>query len=183
VRDHVPGVLAATNDEFRRRAALRGSRGAALDPRLHVVSPHYFAKARADALSSPALDAHLRARQVGRMVLAGVFADQCVYATARGALNRGYAVTLLADAIGAASESARRSAARGLARRGVLVTTATGFIAHARATITAPTVAWPGDLWPPTAPARRRPLSGSMIPRPNRARRTYRALAPRARWA
>ncbi len=58
---------------FRRGAALRGSVGAALDPRLHVVGGRYFAKRRGDAF--------LRERRGGRGAVAGVFPDQAAMRT------------------------------------------------------------------------------------------------------
>lgn len=56
----------------RRHAAMRGSTGAELDPRVHRVSDVYFAKAARDAFTNPALDAYLRREQVGHLVVFGV---------------------------------------------------------------------------------------------------------------
>ncbi|MBW2527374.1 MAG: cysteine hydrolase [Deltaproteobacteria bacterium] len=57
----------------------------------------------ADAFSNEALDVELRELGVGHLCVPGIFADQCVYWTARGALNRNYRVTVIPEALGTAS--------------------------------------------------------------------------------
>jgi nicotinamidase-related amidase len=106
---------------LRCNAARVGTPGAALDPRIHVVSEHRFAKEQTDAFTNPALDAFLRARAVRRIVVCGVFGPACVRATVRGACARGYDVVLAREAIGAASDRARDRALNAMARDGARV--------------------------------------------------------------
>jgi nicotinamidase-related amidase len=105
-------------------AAIRGSRGAEIDPRVRRVSDAYFAKDRRDAFTNPALDAWLRAEQVNHLVVLGVMANACVRATALGARNRGYRVTLVRDAVGAPTDQVRDSVLASLARAGAEVVSA-----------------------------------------------------------
>jgi nicotinamidase/pyrazinamidase len=94
---------------FRRGAAMKSSFGSALDPLVtRIAGTPYFAKHRGDAFSNDALGRFLVSNDIGRVVLAGVYADACIYCTARSAINRGYRVTVLADAVGA-PESGRCS--------------------------------------------------------------------------
>lgn len=82
-----------------RGRALAGSDGARLDARLHFISPHYFAKCRADAFSNRELEELLVAQQVDELFLVGLDAAYCVYRTAQGAVNRGYKVHVVDDAV------------------------------------------------------------------------------------
>jgi nicotinamidase/pyrazinamidase len=121
---------------FRRGAAMQSSFGSALDPLVtRIAGAPYFAKHRGDAFSNDALERFLVSNDIERVVLAGVYADACIYCTARSAINRGYRVTVLADAVGAASDEDRRAALRSLSRLGVEVETVAHFeseIAHQR---------------------------------------------------
>lgn len=84
-----------------------GSPGTEVDRRiLRVPGGRVFTKGRGDAFSNPALDAFLRESQVDRLFLVGLDAAYCIDATARGALNRGYKVTLVTE--GLATESGKR---------------------------------------------------------------------------
>lgn len=93
-----------------------------LDRRLLVVNDNDFSKNRTDAFASKRLEQFLIDRQVDEVCLVGVDAAFCVYSTARGALNRGYRVTVVKDAV-----LSRRPLAEVFARyaaRGIPVATA-----------------------------------------------------------
>jgi len=79
--------------------ALKGSAGARTDDRILKVSDNDFSKGRADAFSNPALGEFLVANHVNELYLSGLDAEFCVHSTARGALNRGYAVNMLTDSL------------------------------------------------------------------------------------
>lgn len=70
-----------------------------VDRRVRIVNGNTFEKRRTDAFACRALVAWLDEREVGELVLTGVDAAHCVAMTARGALARGYAVTVVADAV------------------------------------------------------------------------------------
>lgn len=70
-----------------------------LDRRLLVANDNDFCKNRTDAFANKRLEQFLIDRQVDEVCLVGVDAAFCVYYTARGALNRGYRVTVVKDAV------------------------------------------------------------------------------------
>jgi len=78
---------------------IEGKPGTELDSRISVVSRNDFTKKRSDAFSNPRLDDFLISNQVNEVYLVGLDAAYCVYNTARGALNRGYKVKVVKDAI------------------------------------------------------------------------------------
>jgi len=108
---------------FRHFASLAGSPGALLDARLRVVNDHYFPKRVGNAFTNRRLDAFLRTRGVGRVLLAGVFTHACVRATARGALRRGYRVAILQDGVATTSASRQSAALRRLQAMGAELVT------------------------------------------------------------
>ncbi len=79
--------------------AIEGKPGTELDSRISVVSRNDFTKKFSDAFSNPRLDDFLISNQVNEVYLVGLDAAYCVYNTARGALNRGYKVKVVKDAI------------------------------------------------------------------------------------
>lgn len=83
-----------------------GAPGTATNQRLlKVPGARTFTKNRADAFSNPELDAFLRQNQVNKVLITGLDAAYCVNATTKGALNRGYKVTLFPEGI--ATESGK----------------------------------------------------------------------------
>jgi len=114
---------------FRRNAARADTPGALLDPHLkRIAGAPYFPKRRGDAFSNLHLEHFLLSHHIGRIVLCGVYAGDCVTATARGALRRGISVVILSDAVGAASATARQSALARLSQTGVQIVTTDQFI-------------------------------------------------------
>lgn len=106
---------------FRNGATIRSTPGAAWDSRAPGDADAVFEKEAPDAFTNPDFDAALRARQVDHLVVTGVFADGCVTWTTRGALNRGYRVTLLRDGVAAGSDQAREAALEALKAEGVTI--------------------------------------------------------------
>jgi nicotinamidase-related amidase len=90
-----------------------------VDRRVLQLGGPVFEKRRTDAFSSGPLEAWLEAHEVGGVILAGVDAAYCVTMTARGALQRGYRVTVVEDAV--ASRQPLKSVLAKLTRRGVTV--------------------------------------------------------------
>ena len=106
---------------FRNGATVRGDPGAAWDPRAPQDFDATFEKDAPDAFSNAAFDQDLRARQLTHLVISGVFADGCVTWTTRGALNRGYRVTLISSGVAAGTDDARAKALEALRDDGVEV--------------------------------------------------------------
>lgn len=106
---------------FRKGAAIAGSEGARWDERVDRAGAFYFPKWQSDAFGNPALNRFLGERGVNEVILAGLYADACVTATAKAALSRGFKVRILADAVAAGSDSARAKALTRLAEQGATI--------------------------------------------------------------
>jgi nicotinamidase/pyrazinamidase len=78
---------------------IEGTPGSEIDSRINIVTRNVFTKKISDSFSNPQLDEFLIKHQVNELYLTGLDAAYCVYYTAMGALNRGYKVTIVDDAI------------------------------------------------------------------------------------
>jgi nicotinamidase-related amidase len=79
--------------------AIKGSPGAEIDERISVLSSHVYSKPKPDAFSNAELEAFLVEHQVNELYLVGLAAEGCVRYTALGALDRGYDVNIITDAV------------------------------------------------------------------------------------
>jgi nicotinamidase-related amidase len=80
--------------------AIAGTPGASFDARLaRPAGAVEITKTYSDAFSNPRLDRELDAKNVGQLYVAGLDARFCVKQTIAGALNRGYTVNAVGDAI------------------------------------------------------------------------------------
>src|SRR5574341_396700 len=79
--------------------AIKGTPGAEIDKRISIVSDNVFSKPKADAFSNPKLEAFLNSHQVNELYIVGLDAEYCVHLTAKGALNRGYNVSIITNSI------------------------------------------------------------------------------------
>ena len=105
---------------FRHQAAVEGSSGASLDPRLQVSERvPVFGKNASSAFSNPQLHPFLQAQGVRTLVLIGVFAEGCVRATAVQARRLGYEVVAPLDSIATNSRLKLAFALRSMRRHGV----------------------------------------------------------------
>jgi nicotinamidase-related amidase len=114
---------------LRRGAAIAGTRGAELDPRVHRAGDVRFPKAASDAFSNPDLDPWLRSNGIRELIVAGLFAPHCVRATVAGALRRAYGVTIVSDGLAASSEASRARAIARMQGAGAAVTTSAALLA------------------------------------------------------
>ena len=83
-----------------------GDSGTEMDPRINtnliqLKNQFEVNKYCKDAFRNTSLDSLLQKHQINNLVISGIDAEHCVYATATAALNRSYKVFLLKDAIGA----------------------------------------------------------------------------------
>ncbi|TCO80544.1 nicotinamidase-related amidase [Plasticicumulans lactativorans] len=109
-------------NRFRNHAAVAGSAGAAIDPRIQLPRGlAVFSKAQGDAFSNPELHAFLQSESVTRVCIVGVFAEGCVRATALGARALGYAVSVPLEAIATDARWKLWLAQRSLRAHGVRV--------------------------------------------------------------
>lgn len=92
-----------------------------VDRHIKLINNNDFAKNRTDAFSSREFEELLIDRQVNELYLTGVDAAYCVYYTALGALNRGYRVTVVTDAV--ASRTPLATVVERYGRAGITVIT------------------------------------------------------------
>ena len=89
---------------FRNKAAIEGTEGAKLAPDLNIINNNYFIKSSADAFSNKSFDKYLREKKITKLIISGVFADQCILSTVKGGLNRKYEIYVISDGIGAKND-------------------------------------------------------------------------------
>ena len=99
IRQEFKGVPAIISKVFLGGVAINGTPGAQVDKRVAIRSDHILTKPIGDSFSNPALGALLVKNRVNELFLTGLDAEHCVHNTAQGALNRGYGVTIVTDAI------------------------------------------------------------------------------------
>jgi len=105
----------------RRFAALAGSDGARWDERVVVDGAPYFRKWRGTASCNPDLAGCLRGFGIVQLAIAGLYASDCVTATARDALGRGFRVTALSEAVADRNDATRAPALERLREAGATI--------------------------------------------------------------
>jgi len=78
---------------------IKGTPGTQVDKRVVILSDHKITKPWGDSFYNPQLDKFLTGQRVNELYLVGLDPEFCIYSTARGALNRGYKVTVITDAV------------------------------------------------------------------------------------
>ncbi len=99
----------------------RGSEGAKLDKRLMVKPGHILAKRKNDPFTNPELDRILTENRVGKLTLVGLDAAHCVTSTVQAALNRGYSISVVDDAVIGVTEAEKNDALEEFRKLGVEV--------------------------------------------------------------
>lgn len=92
-------VIHVHHDEPGSPVALDRPDGAILPCALPIPGETVLTKKTSSAFTGTGLDAHLRARGIDRLVLAGAVAAFCVTSTTRAAADLGYEVILPSDAV------------------------------------------------------------------------------------
>jgi nicotinamidase/pyrazinamidase len=94
---------------FRNFAAIKGSEGVKLDPKLAVINQNYFSKKTEDAFSNLELLTFLKQSKINEILVTGVYAEACILQTIKGGLRNGFLVKAIADGIGTKSQKKRQS--------------------------------------------------------------------------
>ncbi|MDK1490956.1 cysteine hydrolase [Sinorhizobium sp. 7-81] len=97
-----------------------GSKGLGLS--LPLTPDFEVVKSVSDSFSSPELEGYLAANRVGTLLLTGLDGCYCVQNTANGALNRGYRVEILENAVLSRDEGEWRKHSEALEGRGAVLT-------------------------------------------------------------
>jgi nicotinamidase-related amidase len=79
--------------------AIQGSDGAKIDSRLITENPIVFDKFKADCFYQNDFRSYLNSNNVKKLFIAGIATEVCVGETVKGALNKGYEVVVIKDAI------------------------------------------------------------------------------------
>jgi nicotinamidase/pyrazinamidase len=108
-----------------------GSPGAEIDERVSILSSHVFSKQPGDAFSNPDLDAFLIEHRVNELYLVGLAGEYCVHHTAWGALNRGYNVNIITDAVALRDEGKRAELLQQYREDGIALLTSEQFMEQA----------------------------------------------------
>jgi nicotinamidase/pyrazinamidase len=111
----------ALGNKLRHFAAIKGSKGTAIYGKIRISGTAIFSKKEPDAFSNPELENFLVANQVKRLVITGVYADQCVQSTTLAALDRKYQVTFVRNGVGSSSEKAVNRACEKVQKKGAEV--------------------------------------------------------------
>jgi len=116
---------------FRRRAAIEGSVGAEIDPRVvFPTSSLVISKAKPDAFTNPALAEALRSAGIRQIVILGVMAEGCVRATVKSARNRGFSVTVVADGVASRRDFLKRFGLKSMQKAGASVIECSEMLKH-----------------------------------------------------
>jgi nicotinamidase-related amidase len=117
---------------FRRHAAMEGTEGACVDPRVQVRDACSFSKAKSSAFTNPDLADHLKATLIDRLVICGVYAEGCVRATAFDALRAGLETVVISDGVASKRTATYKWALTHMRKRGVWVMSMDEYLAGLR---------------------------------------------------
>ena len=85
---------------FRNKAAIQGTTGIEIDPRINIVSENIFDKNRSSAFSNKDFENYLIVNQINELYITGLMAEGCVSKTAISGLDRKYVVNFIENAVG-----------------------------------------------------------------------------------
>jgi len=108
----------AIGNRIRHYAAIEGSPGTKIYEKIRISGSVILSKREPDAFSNPELEQYLVSHQINRLVITGVYADQCVLYTTLGAMNRQYQVVFVKNGVGSSSERAVDRACEAVKQRG-----------------------------------------------------------------
>jgi nicotinamidase-related amidase len=98
-----------------------GSPAVEIDQRVKIVSLHQFKKRKSDAFSSHDMDVFLNEMQINRLIITGLDMAGCAYNTSQAALNRGYEVFVIEEAVISSSDELKQEKLVELSQAGAIV--------------------------------------------------------------
>ncbi len=111
--------ISVVGNYLRNYAAMEGSDGAKVDPRVLAHNPVTFPKPKVSAFSNPYLVEYLKQKLVDHVVICGVYAEGSVLATALDARRFHLEVTIISDGIASGEESRCLRAISDMRKRGI----------------------------------------------------------------
>jgi len=106
----------------------KGTIGTRLDSRLIKNSDYLLEKSKWDSFSNPDLDAILKREQISRLYIVGLDVNYCIKNTILAALNRGYEVFAIDDALRSGDQTLREQAIQELITKGVQIISSFEFL-------------------------------------------------------
>jgi len=113
---------------FRKNASLKGSEGAKLNEQLKIVGNLYFSKKQGNAFSNSSLVRYITDNHIKDVYVVGLFAEGCVLATVKGALQNDLTVTLIEEGIAGANDKKKNNALRKIERLGATIVSSSLFL-------------------------------------------------------
>ncbi len=109
---------------LRRYAAIAGSSGTDIDPRVKI-SPRSSAalKTKPSAFSNQEFVEQLQRLEIREIVVLGVMAEGCVRATVKDAIKRGYSVTVVSDGVASTRDFLNRFGLKSMQNAGAIIQT------------------------------------------------------------
>jgi nicotinamidase-related amidase len=106
---------------FRRYAAVEGSEGGNIDPRVLIHDARYFSKAKSSAFTNPDICEYLKSTGIEQVVICGVYAEGCVRATAFDAQKAGLDTVVLSDGVSSKRKATYKWALSHMGKRGIRI--------------------------------------------------------------
>lgn len=106
---------------FRNHAAIEGSEGGNMDPRILIHDGLFFSKNKSSAFTNPDLPEHLKNMGINHVVICGVYAEGCVRATALDAQRANLRTTLISDGVASNRNSKFKWALSHMQKRGIRI--------------------------------------------------------------
>lgn len=100
-----------------------GSPGVAIDDRVKIMSGNFFTKRKSDAFSNLKLDPFLEAINARTIIITGLDIAGCAGKTAQAALNRGYKVVVVEDAVISETDEKKAESITNLKQNGAEILT------------------------------------------------------------
>jgi len=86
-----------------------GTDGSELDDRINIISSNRFEKNKMDAFTNHDFETYLINNEISHLIVVGIDAEDCVDKTIKGAINRGYKITVISDAIASKTNEKRNA--------------------------------------------------------------------------
>ena len=99
----------------------KGTVGTQIDSRIHLVSEYIFPKEKKDSFSNPELDNFINKHQISRLYFVGLDEAHCVKNTISAALNRGYEIFVIEDALISETEDLKKEMIEDYKKNGVKI--------------------------------------------------------------
>jgi maleamate amidohydrolase len=106
---------------FRRYAAVEGSEGGNIDPRIVVHDARHFPKSKSSAFTNPEFSEYLKMTGIGHVVICGVYAEGCVRATAFDAQRANLDTVVLSDGVSSSHNSKYKWSLSHMQKRGIRI--------------------------------------------------------------